>query len=143
MPTPMIHAVKERAARSLEQLTASAKGRELQISVPQWHRTDGKTEPLSREEREFTVRWQFFNNCTDSIDTFWSRAPEAAHEAFASAHLRVDDEIGPVLIMAGPQETRVIFGDGKPRALTPTEKAAVDRYIDAFEAYRLAVQQRH
>jgi hypothetical protein len=47
-----------------------------------------------------------------------------------------------VLIVAGPQETRVIFSDATPRALTPAEKAGVDRYLDAFEAYRLAVQQR-
>ncbi len=138
----MIHAAKERARSSLNELTASAKGRELQMAVPQWHRPDGKTEPLSKEERGFAVRWQFFSSCTDSIDTLWSKAPEAAHEAFAAAHLRADDEIGPVLIVAGPQETRVVFNDGAPRALTAVEKAAVDRYLDAFEAYRLAVQQR-
>jgi hypothetical protein len=138
----MIHAVKQRAVRSLEELTASANGRELQMAVPQWHLPNGKTEPLSREERGLAVRWQFFSNCTDSIDALWSKASEAAHEAFAAAHLRVDDEIGPVLIVAGPQETRVIFSDATPRALTPAEKAGVDRYLDAFEAYRLAVQQR-
>ncbi|MBX9747710.1 MAG: hypothetical protein K2X34_12460 [Hyphomonadaceae bacterium] len=133
--------LKDRARQSHARVTASANGRELDIEVPQWKRPNGSTEPLSRQEREFVLRWQFLGGGASSIDSVGEDASDAANEALANAYLRVDDEIGPVLIMFGPYESKVVFGDASERALTKTEQEAVDRFLDATDTYREHLRQ--
>jgi len=134
-----VQQVRERFGESQNRLIDAAKGRELEVLVPQWRRADKSTEPLTRAERELVLRWQFFNNCVAALDTIGARAPDAAKEAIAAAYLRADDEIGPVLILPSAEKTNVVFGEGVDRALKPKEKAAVDRFLDAFEAYRVQI----
>jgi hypothetical protein len=129
-----VQQVRERARQSQDRLNDAAKGRELELAVPQWRRAE-RTEPLSRPERELVLRWQFFNNCVAAIESIGVNASDAANEAFAAAYLRTDDEIGPVMIVVNPGKTDVVFGEGVDRALKPNEKATVDRFLDAFEAY--------
>lgn len=136
-----VEQLRERFGESQNRLIDVAKGRELEVLVPQWRRADQSTEQLTREERELVLRWQFFNNCVAAIESIGAKAPIAANEAFAAAYLRVDDEIGPVLILANAEKTNVVFAEGVDRALKPKEKAAVDRFLDAFEVYRVQLRQ--
>ena len=136
-----VEQLRERFRQSQERLNDAAKGRELEVSVPQWRHADQRTEPLSRAERELVLRWQFFNSCVATIDGVGVKAKAAAHEAFAAAYLRADDELGPVLILAGADKTNVVFGEAVDRALKPKEKAVVDRFLDAFDAYSLQLRQ--
>jgi len=129
-----VQQVRERARQSQGRLNDAAKGRELELAVPQWRQAD-RIEPLSRQERELVLRWQFFNNCVAAIESIGLNASAAANEAFAAAYLRTDEVIGPVMIVVTTGRTNVVFGEGVDRALKPNEKAAVDRFLDAFEAY--------
>ncbi len=140
MSTPVQH-LRDRARQSLERLTDAANGRELQILTPQWVHPNKATEPLTQQERELVLRWQFLSTCVDAIDGIGVKASAAANEAFAAAYLRADDEIGPVLILVGPERNNVVFGEGGDRKLKPNEQAAVDRFLDAFEAYRIHLRQ--
>jgi len=93
-----VQQVRERARQSQGRLNDAAKGRELELSIPQWRHAD-RTEPLSRQERELVLRWQFFNNCVAAIENIGLNASAAANEAYAAAYLRTDEEIGPVMIV--------------------------------------------
>lgn len=134
-----VQQVRKRFGESQDRLIDAAKGRELEVLAPQWRCADQSIEPLTREERELVLRWQFFNNCVAAIEGIGAKAPDAAKEAIAAAYLRADDEIGPVLILPSAEKTNVVFGEGVDRALKPKEKAAVDRFLDAFEAYRVQI----
>lgn len=134
-----IKTLKDRLQESLERLSAAANGRELEIMKPQWRRQDGSVEPLTRHERELVIRWKFLSTCAETLDAVGANVSFLAHQALAAAYLQADDEIGPVLIVPGPEKTNVIFGEGVDRPLTPPEQAAVNRFLDGLDAYQRAL----
>lgn len=134
-PRPAIEIMKERATENYALLMASANGRQLEIEYPHWRLANGASAPLSLYERGLALRWQFFGGGVDAIGLAETGASPAATEALAQAYLRVDQEIGPVKIAASEERIVVVFRDAATRSLTQTERAAVDRFLDASAAY--------
>jgi len=132
--TPSLELMKERATEAYSRLMAAANGRELEVEYPHWKLRDNATAPLSFEERGYVLRWQFLGGGVDSITRADGNAGE--NEALAQAYIRVDAEIGPVHIVIAEDKVNVIFKNGVARDLTAPERASVNNYLGAVEAYR-------
>jgi hypothetical protein len=138
--TPAVRRLDERAAETEARLKVVARGRQIDTQQPQWNLPNGRVEPLSRQERELVIRWQFLVGGATTIREFSLIASSDANNVMAEAYLRLDEEIGPVCITFGDSENAIVFADGDNHVLTAKEKTAVDRFIDAVDSYRAAVQ---